>query len=90
MPSGLPVRSLISRRCLSSVPKIILGTWTENELPEVVTESEEVDIAPLSDDDAGSLSTPLDGVLGEWSMFHGTFGFYVQGVGTTTPVLPHG
>lgn len=50
----------------------------------------EVDIAPISDDDAESLSTLLDGVLGEDSLFHQTHGFYVQGVGKETAILPRG
>jgi len=46
--------------------------------------------APLSDDDAGTLATSLDAAIGEWSQFHETFGFYVQGVSTTTAILPDG
>lgn len=68
----------------------ILGSFTEDELPAEATMSIEVDMAPLHDDDAGSLATQLDGVLGEWSMFHETHGFYVQGVGMETAVLPAG
>jgi hypothetical protein len=47
-------------------------------------------MAPLSDDDAATLSTKLDGAIGEWSMFHQTHGYYVQGVGRDTAVLPEG
>lgn len=68
----------------------ILGSYAEDELPADATASIEVDMAPLHDDDAGSLATQLDAVLGEWSMFHETHGFYVQGVGTETAVLPDG
>ena len=68
----------------------ILGTYTEDELPEEVTQSVEVDMAPLSDDDAATLSTRLDGAIGEWSMFHQTHGYYIQGVGRDTAVLPEG
>jgi len=68
----------------------ILGSYTEDELPAVATMSIEVDMAPMHDDDAGALATLLDGALGEWSMFHQTHGFYVQGVGTETAVLPAG
>lgn len=52
--------------------------------------SVEVDMAPMHDDDAGTLATLLDGVLGELSMLHETNGFYVQGVGRETAVLPAG
>jgi hypothetical protein len=68
----------------------ILASYTEDELPEQATQSIEVDIAPLDDDDAQSLATALDGALGEWSPFHATHGFYVQGVGRDTAILPAG
>jgi uncharacterized membrane protein len=57
----------------------ILGTYTEDELPAQATQSVEVDMAPLSDDAAATLATELDGAIGEWSMFHETHGYYVQG-----------
>lgn len=66
----------------------ILGTWTEEELPAEATFSEEVDICPMSDDDAETLATMLDAAIGEWSDFHQTHKFYVQGVGRNTAVLP--
>lgn len=68
----------------------ILGSFTEDELPTEATLSEEVDIAPLKDDDAQSLATELDAAIGEMSHFHETHGFYVQGVGQGTAVLPAG
>ncbi|MDQ0634399.1 hypothetical protein QFZ40_002308 [Arthrobacter pascens] len=68
----------------------ILGSFSEDELPEEATMSEEVDIAPMHDDDAESLATELDAVIGELSQFHETHGFYVQGVGKDTAVLPSG
>ena len=68
----------------------ILGSYTEAELPETTTMSDEVDACPLNDDDAESLATELDSVLGEMSMFHETHGFYIQGVGRRTAVLPKG
>lgn len=68
----------------------ILGTWTEEVLPEAATMSEEVDIAPIGDDDAETLATELDAAIGELSSFHETHGFYVQGVGRYTAVLPAG
>ncbi|MDI2033341.1 DUF6036 family nucleotidyltransferase [Paenarthrobacter nitroguajacolicus] len=66
----------------------ILGTYTEDQLPLAATMSDEVDIAPLSDDDAGTLADSIDAAIGEWSPFHAEFGFYVQGVGRRTAVLP--
>lgn len=68
----------------------ILGSYTEDELPDEATRSEEVDIAPMHDDDAQSLATQLDAAIGEMSTFHETHGFYVQGVGRDTAVLPAG
>ncbi len=68
----------------------ILGTYSEDELPEQATQSVEVDMAPLSDDAAATLATELDGAIGEWSMFHKTHGYYVQGVGRETAILPDG
>lgn len=68
----------------------ILGSWNEDELPEETTMSIEVDICPLNDNDAEDLATELDRVIGEWSMFHETHGFYIQGVGRQTAVLPEG
>lgn len=68
----------------------ILGSFTENELPDEATASVEVDMAPMNDDDAGALATALDGAIGELSQFHETHGYYVQGVGRETAVLPQG
>lgn len=58
-------------------------------LPEEATRSVEVDIVPPDDPD-GSRADLLDGSIGEASMFHSTFGFYAQGVGQSTAVLPKG
>ena len=68
----------------------ILASFTEDELPDEATRSLEVDIAPMNDDDAESLATELDAAIGELSSFHDTHGFYVQGVGRDTAVLPAG
>lgn len=68
----------------------ILGSYDETRLPERATLSEEVDIAPIADDDKYSLATLIDANLGEWSQFHLDHGFYVQGVNITTAVLPNG
>jgi hypothetical protein len=68
----------------------ILGSFHEDELPEAATMSDEVDICPVHDDDKESLATELDAAIGEFSRFHETYGFYVQGVGQRTAVLPAG
>lgn len=67
----------------------ILGSFNEYELPPEATMSTEVDVCPVGDLD-GSLATRLDGAIGEWSQFHETHGFYIQGVGRDTAVLPDG
>lgn len=56
---------------------------------EEVTPSVEVDIA-VKNDPEGRLADLLDGSIGEGSIFHQTFGYYVQGVVETTAVLPRG
>lgn len=66
----------------------ILGSYTEDQLPAEATMSDAVDIAPMSDDDAGTLADSIDAAIGEWSPFHSEFGFYVQGVGREAAVLP--
>lgn len=67
----------------------ILGTWSEDELPPLVTASPEVDMMPLSDDDSEALARRLD-FAGEWSAFHQAHGFYIDGVGRSTATLPRG
>ena len=68
----------------------ILGSYDETQLPERATLSEEVDIAPITDDEEYTLATLIDVNLGEWSQFHVDHGFYVQGVNVATAVLPNG
>lgn len=60
-----------------------------DRLPEEAARSVEVDIVPF-DDDGGTKADLLDGSIGEASMFHETFGYYAQGVGPHTAVLPEG
>lgn len=63
----------------------ILGSFVE--LPPGATMSMEADIVgPGGQDDADK----IDGVLGELSPFHETFGIYADGVGPDTATLPHG
>jgi hypothetical protein len=68
----------------------ILGSYQESQLPERATMSQEVDIAPLSDDDEESLATRIDVAAGEWSEFDRLHGFYIQGVSVNTAYLPDG
>jgi hypothetical protein len=55
----------------------ILGSYSEDELPAVVTLSAEVDIAPVKDDASETAADLLDGQLGEWSSFYEAKGFYI-------------
>lgn len=52
---------------------------------EVFTVSMEADIYPLQ---APDLAEKIDGAIGEGSQFHQTFGYYAQGVGPETAILP--
>lgn len=61
----------------------ILGPVPHPE--EVFTVSMEVDIYPLQ---APDLADKIDGAIGEGSQFHQTYGYYAQGVGPETAVLP--
>ena len=49
--------------------------------------SAEADIYPLH---APELAEKIEGAIGEGSQFHQTFGYYAQGVGPNTAVLPRG
>ena len=55
--------------------------------PAVFTMSAEADIDPLR---APELADRIDGAIGEGSQFHQTYGYYAQGVGPETAVLPRG
>ncbi len=59
------------------------------QLPEAALRSVEIDVAALNDND-GSQADLIDGSIGEASMFHEFFGFYVRGVLAETAVLPAG
>lgn len=52
---------------------------------EVFTVSMEADIYPLN---APELSEQIEGAIGEGSLFHETNGYYAQGVGPETAILP--
>lgn len=65
----------------------ILATRAEDDLPYSATRSREADIAAWLDPDE-SLSHRLAGVLGEDSAFDHANGYFVDGVSTTTALLP--
>lgn len=53
--------------------------------PEELTDSAEADLYPR---DAPEKSDLITGSLGEFSMFHETFGYHADGFSPTTAVLP--
>lgn len=55
--------------------------------PEVLLLSMEADLYPLNRPEFADL---IDGAIGELSQFSETFGYYAQGVGPETAVLPAG
>ncbi len=63
----------------------ILGAVPNPE--EIFTMSAEADIYPLQ---APELADKIDGAIGEGSQFHETHGYYAQGVGPDTAILPMG
>lgn len=63
----------------------ILGAVPRPE--DVFTVSMEADIYPLQ---APELADRIDGAIGEGSQFHQTYGYYAQGVGPETALLPEG
>lgn len=63
----------------------ILGSVPNPEA--VFTMSAEADIYPLR---APELAEKIEGALGEGSQFHQTYGYYAQGVGPETAILPAG
>ena len=67
----------------------VLATAPEWELPHEAMMSVEADMLPVDDPDEHKADL-VDGVLGEGSMFHETFGVYAQGVGPSTITAPAG
>ena len=63
----------------------ILGQYPE--APESLRQSAEADIAPVK---AVDMVDVIDANLGELSLFHDAFGFYVHGVSIDAAVLPRG
>lgn len=68
----------------------ILGTYTEDELPEDATMSIEIDILPIADtnEETAHLADLIEGVAGEWSPFEQQHGFSIDGVDLDTAILP--
>jgi len=63
----------------------ILGQYPD--APAELCVSTEADVYPKNRPDRADL---IDGSIGEGSPFHATYGYYAQGVGKTTAVLPDG
>lgn len=63
----------------------VLGQFPD--APTSLLVSMEADLVPLQHPERWDL---IDGSIGEGSPFHETFGYYAQGVGTETAVLPQG
>jgi len=63
----------------------ILGQFPD--APDELCVSVEADVWPRNHPDRWEL---IDGAIGELSMFHDTFGYFAQGVGRETAVLPAG
>ncbi len=63
----------------------ILGAYPD--APAILLVSDEADVYPKNYPDRADL---VDGSIGELSPFHETFGYYAQGVGSDTAVLPRG
>jgi hypothetical protein len=57
------------------------------DAPAELTQSLEADLYPRHHPERAEL---IDGALGELSMFHGTFGYYADGVSERTATLPAG
>lgn len=55
--------------------------------PPALLQSMEADMYPLSSPDLADL---IDGAIGEESAFHERFGYFAQGVGPETAILPTG
>jgi hypothetical protein len=63
----------------------ILGQYPD--APSTLLVSVEADLYPKNHPERADL---IDGTIGELSPFHDTYGYYAQGVGPTTAVLPAG
>lgn len=76
----------------------ILGTWSEEYLPDATTSSVEMDVAfmPVSVDEcafdvpAQEFADWVESNIGEETHFHDSFMVYAQGVAADTAILPSG
>lgn len=68
----------------------ILGSFAEDELPEVAWLSVEADLAFLDESSGREKADKVDGGIGELSRFHETYSYYAQGADLTTAKLPNG
>lgn len=70
----------------------ILGTYTEDQLPEAATMSIEIDVLPIADsnEETARLADLIEGVAGEWSPFEQQHGFSIDGVDLSTVILVDG
>lgn len=70
----------------------ILGTYTEDALPAEATMSLEVDVLPMGRDaeEVERLADKIEGAVGEFSPFDELHGFYIDGIGLHTAILPEG
>jgi hypothetical protein len=68
----------------------ILGSYSENELPEVAWLSREADLAFFDRQSGEQKADDVDGAIGELSQFDETFLYYAQGVNLETAQLPDG
>lgn len=70
----------------------ILGTYTEDQLPEAATMSIEIDVLPIADtnEETTRLADLIEGVAGEWSPFEQQHGFSIDGVDLSTAILVDG
>jgi hypothetical protein len=70
---------------------IVIGSQAVlGQFPEasgILSVSAEADVFPLNRPEQADL---IDGAIGEGSRFHEEFGYYAQGVGERTAVLPRG
>jgi hypothetical protein len=70
----------------------ILASYQDTALPEAMTRSVEADVIVLTSNraDVDRLATLVDGAIGEASLFHQSYGYYGQGVGPESSILPDG
>lgn len=67
----------------------ILGSYDEDDLPEIVTISAEADIAFLDDCDRKKADL-VEGAIGEMSGFHNLNHYFAEGIHLETVTLPAG